>query len=146
MFTKILVCNDGSAHAMRASRAALELAQRFDSEVLVLYVVGAIPVVAPYTLTLEAAPDMGEVIVEALNEQRTTLACLESLFRNENVPVRTIAERGNAAHVITRIAEEENVDLIVLGSRGIGSFERILLGSVSDNVAHHAKCPVLIVR
>ena len=146
MFEKVLVCNDGSAHAMRATRAALGIAKQFGSEVLVLNVLAPIPTVAPYVMAIEAAPDMSAVALEAENEQRTTLACLETLFRNENIPVRTIAERGHTVEAISRVAEEEKVDLIVVGSRGIGGFQRFLLGSTSDGVAHHAHCPVLIVR
>lgn len=146
MFKKILVCNDGSAHAMKAARAAIDIAQRFCSEVLVLNVLAPVATVAPYVIAVEAAPDMGEIMVEAENEQRATLACVASLFRNENIPVRTLPEIGHAVEAISRVAEEEKVDLIVLGSRGMGGFQRFLLGSVSDGVAHHAHCPVLIVR
>jgi nucleotide-binding universal stress UspA family protein len=146
MFKKVLVCNDGSAHAMRAARAAIGIAEKFGSEVLVTYVLSPVPSIAPYAMTMEAAPDMAELTAEAEDNQRTTLACLESLFRNENIPVRTLAERGNVHDVITNIAKEERVDLIVIGSRGIGSLQRFFLGSVSDAVAHHAHCPVLIVR
>ncbi|MEM2491290.1 MAG: universal stress protein [Candidatus Bathyarchaeia archaeon] len=45
-----------------------------------------------------------------------------------------------------RAAEEEKVDLIAIGSRGLSGVKAFLLGSVSDKVSHHAKCPVLIVR
>lgn len=146
MFTKILVCNDGSAHAMRAARAAIDIAKKFKSEVVVTYVLTPIPAIAPYSMAIEGAPDMSGVIAEAEHDQRSTLACLESLFRNEKIPVRTRAETGHAQDVITRVAEEENADLIVVGSRGIGSFQRLFLGSTSDGVVHHAHCPVLVVR
>ena len=55
-------------------------------------------------------------------------------------------ETGHPADVILCVGEEESCDLIVLGSRGLGEVKRFLLGSVSDAVAHHAYCPVLIVR
>ena len=55
-------------------------------------------------------------------------------------------ERGVAEETIVRFAEEHDSDLIVMGSRGLGGFERMLLGSVSNHVVHHANCPVLIVR
>jgi nucleotide-binding universal stress UspA family protein len=146
MFSKILVCNDGSAHAMRAARAAIEIARKFQSEVVVTHVLAHVPAIAPYAMTLEAAPDMSELLANAEHEQRATLACLESLFRNEQIPVRTRAENGSAQGAIARVAEEENVDLIIVGSRGMGSVQRLLMGSVSDAVVHHAHCPVLVVR
>ena len=146
MFNKILVCNDGSTHAMKAAHAAVDIARKFGSEVLVVNVLAPVATVAPYVIAVEAAPDMGEIMIEAETEQRTTLACVASLFRNENIPVRTLPEIGHAVEAIARVADEEKVDLIVLGSRGMGGFQRFLLGSVSDGVAHHAHCPVLIVR
>lgn len=146
MFSKILVCNDGSEHAMKAARTAIDLAKRFGSEVLVIDVLAPLPTVAPYVLSMEAAPDMGEIIQEAEAEQRATLDCVASLFQKESIPVRVLPETGHAVEVIARVAEEEKADLIVLGSRGMGGFKRFLLGSVSDGVAHHAHCPVLIVR
>ena len=47
---------------------------------------------------------------------------------------------------ILRAAADEKADLIVLGSRGLSQVKAFLLGSVSDKVSHHAKCPILIVR
>jgi nucleotide-binding universal stress UspA family protein len=146
MFSKILVCNDGSEHAMRAARAAAELAKKFGSAALVLSVIPPVPVLAPYVMAMDAAPDMSGLRLEAEQEHRAALACVEALYRAEAIPVRTLAEEGHAVEVISRVAEEEKVDLIVLGSRGMGGFQRFLLGSVSDGVAHHAHCPVLIVR
>ena len=146
MFKKILVCDDGSDGAMQAVQAAIGIAQKFESEALVVNVMPPVPVVAPYVISVEAAPDMAEVVKEAVEEQQATLSCAEHLFRKENIPVRTLAESGHAVEVITRVAEQEKADLIVLGSRGLGGFKRFLLGSVSDGVSHHAHCPVLIVR
>ena len=55
-------------------------------------------------------------------------------------------EFGNPAETIIEIAEKGNYDLIVVGSRGLSSVKRFFLGSVSDDISHHAKCSVLIVR
>jgi len=58
------------------------------------------------------------------------------------VRVRT----GNPDHEVVELAEELDAGLIILGSRGLGGVRRALLGSVSDSVARHAHCPVLVVR
>jgi nucleotide-binding universal stress UspA family protein len=44
------------------------------------------------------------------------------------------------------VRESQNADLLVVGSRGVGGFAALMLGSISDQVAHHAACPVVIVR
>lgn len=54
--------------------------------------------------------------------------------------------QGDARHEILRVAQEENVNMIVMGTRGMGTVRRTLLGSVSDHVLHHAHVPVLICR
>ena len=51
---------------------------------------------------------------------------------------------GNPGEAIVKIAEDENATMIVMGTRGLGVIRRTILGSVSDYVVHHAKCPVLI--
>jgi nucleotide-binding universal stress UspA family protein len=61
-------------------------------------------------------------------------------------PVERLVSEGDPAREIVRIAEDRDVDLVVVGARGLGTLERLLLGSVSEAVLHHAGRPVLIVR
>ena len=63
-----------------------------------------------------------------------------------NLNVTTEILEGPAAEAILRVADTYTCDLIVLGSRGLGTFEGLLLGSVSNTVLQHAKIPVLIVK
>ena len=58
-----------------------------------------------------------------------------------------ILKRGvNAGHVISQVAKEKGVTAIVMGTRGLGTIRRTILGSVSDFVLHHAHCPVIVCR
>ncbi len=59
------------------------------------------------------------------------------------VPITSIAREGQAAEVL--VTEAKGAELLVVGSRGLGGFRGLLLGSVSQQCAHHASCPVLIV-
>ena len=60
--------------------------------------------------------------------------------------IHTIKEEGNPAEKILQIANDKEIDTIVVGSRGLSTAKEFLLGSVSHKIIHHAKCPVVIVR
>ncbi|HEX6282490.1 MAG TPA: universal stress protein [Nitrososphaera sp.] len=62
------------------------------------------------------------------------------------IDVQTLTTSGHAAEMILRIADLEGADMIVLGRRGLNALKEFLLGSVSYNVSHHTKCPVVIAR
>jgi nucleotide-binding universal stress UspA family protein len=66
--------------------------------------------------------------------------------RFPNASVTTVIEMGRAAEVILDAADRVKADLVVVGSHGHGFWGRSLLGSVSNAVIHHARCPVLVVR
>jgi nucleotide-binding universal stress UspA family protein len=81
------------------------------------------------------AGDAGKVLFDTLNEVAG---------EDPDVIIRPIVEEGPAAEVLVRAAR--GADLLVVGCRGHGGFARTLLGSVSQQCAHHAHCPVLIMR
>lgn len=62
----------------------------------------------------------------------------------KDVPVETVVREGQAAEVLLEASKD--ADLLIVGSRGLGGFSGLLLGSVSQQCAHHAHCPVVIVR
>lgn len=123
---------------------ALALAQRFQSELSILAVAPLIPGFAPTTTEPWTAPQVGQndleqyrAIVdravraaEAAGVSSVTGICLEGVIVDE---------------IITHI-EAHRPDLLVMGSRGLSTAKRLLLGSVSDAVLHHSNCPVLVVR
>lgn len=63
----------------------------------------------------------------------------------EGVEVEQVVREGQAAHVLVEEARETDADLLVVGSRGLGGFKGLLLGSVSQECAHHTPCPLVIV-
>lgn len=146
MFKHLLVASDGSEHALRAAHVAGEIAQKFAAEVSVLCVYdpprNRVPPVGPHTETLDsdAMARFAEEVLDTVEAK--TCRVLSDLG------VRYMARRemGHPVEVIVGVAARSNVDLIVLGSRGLGGMESFLLGSVSDRVLHHAHCPVLIVK
>ncbi|MFS7956970.1 putative universal stress protein A family [Helianthus anomalus] len=72
---------------------------------------------------------------------RATKLCEQHMIKAEMMVIS-----GNPKEMIVDASEDNNADLLVVGSRGLGQIKRAFLGSVSDYCVHHAKCPVLIVR
>ncbi|HTX37521.1 MAG TPA: universal stress protein [Bryobacteraceae bacterium] len=124
----------------QVAQQAAWLARRFHAEVILLHVVT--PLHYPYGL-LEGghemtARDLHAHIVQQAQEN------LDRALRPEldGIPVTRVLLRGDPAHEIVQTARQRNVDLIVLSTRGEGTFYRLLLGSVTAKVLHEADCPV----
>jgi nucleotide-binding universal stress UspA family protein len=140
MYRKILVPVDGSAHSERAVRHAVALAEKFAAEVLLLNVTQPIPL-APET-TFYAA----ELKDKMMESGRKLVAAYRQKYQTAPVEIKTACVSGMATDVICEKAENENFDLVVIGSRGLSISKRIILGSVSGRVSRDCRCPVLIVR
>lgn len=137
MFAKILVPIDGSPHADKAVKYAVDLSKKYGSRLILLHV---IPV------RVYAFAEVGAVLSEDVEEGEEILRRGMELARSLGAEADQRLRKGIPAEEILRAAEEEKVDLIAIGSRGLSGVKAFLLGSVSDKVSHHAKCPVLIVR
>ena len=121
---RILVGVDGSNHSDRALFEAVTIAKRFS---------GSVKVITVYGRGMEKKAN--EVIEHA------------KFYLENEVEYTTSSILGsNPARALRNIAEHENFDLVVVGSRGLGSTASILLGSVSRRVVANAKCNVLVVK
>jgi nucleotide-binding universal stress UspA family protein len=139
--TKILVGLDGSTGSARALAWAIELAKALGAEIMAVHVA---ELLTPSALGLGLAPiDLPADWVEDLR----------SRFENEwsaplkqaGVHYRTVFETGAPAPTLIAIAREQHPDLIVTGSRGLGGFGELLLGSVSHQLVLHARVPVVVI-
>jgi nucleotide-binding universal stress UspA family protein len=129
--SNVLVCVDGSKHSMKALGFALKLTERLNSKMALINV--------QERRLQKASPKVAEELA-----QKIFSSALETVGRKE-FKVDKKLEFGVPSDVIVEVAEKGNFDLIILGSRGLGKVKRFLLGSVSDDVSHKAKCSVLIV-
>lgn len=132
---RLLVGYDGSEPAGEAARVAGRLAQRLGAGVTVLTV--------GHTVTA-----VGSGVVPAVDETAFLPVAEEGaeLARVPGVSVDVRVALGDAAHMLIEVAAREGHDLIVVGHRGLGGIEGLLLGSVAKRVATDAPCPALVVR
>ncbi len=138
MFARILVAYDGSAPARAAYDVALDMAAKYQSEIFVVAV--ARPPEFAEDVETEAALESAR---EHLGKK---FAELESLAAHRGLKPHLRVVTGHPAEQIVRAAEQHGIELIVLGHRGHGVFERWLLGSVSRAVIAYAHCAVMVVR
>jgi nucleotide-binding universal stress UspA family protein len=151
LFSKILVPIDGSEPSFHAAHIASNIANKFNSEIIVLYVVVS-PSKAEYAnLTGLVTPKQIDMIIEnAKKEARDWFNRIEDMIKekNPNIKVSTkIILTGVAVYgEIIQYAGQENIDLIVIGTRGRSGVKKLLLGSTASGVVTYADCPVLVTK
>jgi nucleotide-binding universal stress UspA family protein len=137
------VAIDGSVIAHEALLVAIDLAKKYGSQLQVVAVAPLLPVYVsaaePYASVNVAQSDVDHYrqIVDAA-VQEAEAAGLTS--------VTGLADEGVVVDELLALLEKNPTDLLVVGSRGLSTAKRLLLGSVSDALVHHATCPVLVVR
>jgi nucleotide-binding universal stress UspA family protein len=142
---RVLVAVDGSEPARAALRFVRIVRRPDDVHVGLLHVRPA-PMAAGGRRRRRSAanPEPGHDLRPA--DADAVLADAAAVLGETGRPVEQLVSEGDPAREIVRIAEDRDVDLVVVGARGLGTLERLLLGSVSETVLHHAARPVLIVR
>ena len=156
LFKKILLALDGSESSQKAAQAALELAEKLKADLVVLHAIS--PPTTYYHSTIASptgmslpAPSQHEIdayYAYAKKVATSIVGEVESKGKKLSIHVKTeIPEAvSSVVETILNHAAKENVDLIVVGTRGLGGFKKLLLGSVSNGIVSHAPCPVLVVR
>ena len=150
-YAKILVPYDGSSFSKEAVSEAMELAKAFNSKLFIITVI-------------EIASDipagvLNEVINKKLNKLRyelsqparyvtpTKLQRQIDECKKQGIDVKVEVSIGNAADSIIKFVNQNRIELIVIGSRGLKGIKKLIaLGSVSRRIAEEVKCPVLIVK
>jgi nucleotide-binding universal stress UspA family protein len=164
LFKKILAPVDGSEPADRALKQACELAEKFNAEIKILNVVdrplvyaGTYPgMVYPRPYIMGTAyslpygmPAWAGTYSEKLRDSNKMMleeARKKAEKEHPGIGISTELVEGKTADKIVEASKDGNFDLIVMGSRGFGGVEELLLGSVSHGVVNKAECPVLIVK
>lgn len=140
---RILVPSDFSESARLALRYGISFAREYQAELTVLHVVETIAV--GYASDLFPVP-MAEVFQEIAGYARSELAKLAQQAREKGVAVVEKVVQGKPSAEIIRVAREDTIDVIVLGTHGKGVLDHALFGSTTEKVVRKAPCPVLICR
>jgi nucleotide-binding universal stress UspA family protein len=156
IYSKILVPYDGSKHAEKALNKAVNLAKLIKgSEIIILNVIEEIitpPLVFPTRIRhYKTGEDttlstyFRDLQTDMRYKMINTLEKIKQKYEN-SVKIRTVVLVGSAQDKIVGYANRQNVDLIVMGSKGLKGISRLLMGSVSRHVSEKVKCSVMIVR
>ena len=147
LIRKILVAVDGSKPSMDASIQAIDLAKKFEAELIAIHVID--PRFSRLETALSPRPGkLKEAVMLAMEKGRQNLEKVKHNATEKKVRVKTdiIVGKTSVANEIVEYAEKENINIIIIGSRGISGFKRILLGSVASEVVTYAHCPVFVVK
>jgi nucleotide-binding universal stress UspA family protein len=158
--SKILVAVDGSIHSKKAVDMAIDFAKKWDAELLIMHVLGQTNVPQgwgwPYLPKKDKIPEKYADIIKSEEidpSEYFEVVCStfvgEAQSKAEQAGIKKadpICISGDPAEEIIKAAEERNVNMIFVGSRGLGRFSRAITGSVSTKVNQHAHCTVVTVR
>lgn len=141
--SKILVGVDGSKYSEKAFELACFIAAKCNASLLIVNISevlgreGSVSFDMPKKARQELEKGGNIPLLERCRSEAKDAGIID---------VQTLTTSGHVAEMILRIADLEGADMIVLGRRGLNAPKEFLLGSVSYNVSHHAKCPVVIAR
>ena len=152
-FSKILISVDGSEQSMDAADYAIVMAKKEDNnaQLIALHVLFSQTGYAYSTnmFGLVTPSSINELLEDAKHEAQQWFDKIkEKLYENDDIQLKTevVISPISVVGAIVDYAEHENVDLIVIGSRGKSGFKKLLLGSTASGVVTYATCPVLVVK
>jgi nucleotide-binding universal stress UspA family protein len=148
-FSKILVPIDGSEYSFNAVDYAINTALKNESELILLSVVPSIIKYGDSSGLFGAVPPT--YFKKYKNDSKKWFNQIINKMKKEGLQIKKIKTDvvTTPVSVVTTIleyAEKEGVDLIIIGTRGITGFKRMLLGSVASGIVTYAHCPVLVIR
>ena len=144
--SKILVAVDGSDPSFNASTYAIDFAKRNGAELIVLYILSPVPYSQFEYANIGRMKEIESMEME--KAQREVVDKVKQKATENNVSVKTevLIKYTSVVKEIVEYAEDNKVDMIVIGSRGVTGLKKILLGSVAIGVVTYSHCPVLVVK
>ncbi|WP_319508666.1 universal stress protein [uncultured Methanolobus sp.] len=141
LYKKIFIATDGSTQNRKAIQHSIELAKLSGAKLYAGYVVdtaafASIPMDSGWEMMYELLEQEANVATESVGE----------MAKGAGIPFEMVTLEGNPSHEIIEFADNNDIDLIVLGTLGKTGLDRFLLGSVAEKVTRNSKVPVLVVR
>jgi nucleotide-binding universal stress UspA family protein len=135
---KILLPTDGSEHSIRSANHAIEIAKKFQATIEVMYVVDS------DASKYDVLHHDSKIEIEQARKQQ--VRSIEEMIEEANIDFKVHIVHGEPGPTIINSANENQFDLVVIGSRGLNSLQTMILGSVSHKVVKHVNCPVMVIK
>ncbi len=141
LYRNIVIATDGSENSQRAISCGVEIAKLSGATVHALYVVDTPSMISE---TWTAGKEMVHELI--IREGKKVLSKVKKIIEDSGVEVKEVLLEGYPSEEIINFAENNNMDLIVMGTLGKTGLERFLVGSVAENVVRNSKVPVMVIR
>ncbi|XP_060575360.1 universal stress protein Slr1101-like [Ruditapes philippinarum] len=141
----VIIGMDGSEFSQKAFDWYWENLRRESDKVILVYVPEYHTVVLS-PLEISAFSTLTNLYAEEEQMTKDYIEKLTSLLKDKHAKGKVKATTGRPGEVIVKTAEDMNADVIITGSRGMGTIRRTILGSVSDYVMHHSSVPVIVCK
>lgn len=147
-FKKIMIATDGSDCSRLAVDKGIELAQLSEGTVYAVYVV-SMDYLSPidgdsFSMGMDPYWESMQETLKAQGQQAVNY--VKGLGEMKGINVEPVLLEGNPSDELIRYAEDNKMDIVIMGTLGKTGLDRLLLGSVAGNVARHSKIPVMVVR
>ena len=151
IFSKILIPVDGSINSMKAIDYAVDLADKYKSELLALHVLYSQSGFAFHKETVAGtitSSSLSDLNLEAKQEAEKWFEEINKRAEERNVQIKTevVFTVISIVEGILTYAEKENINLIIIGSKGKSGWKKLIVGSVASGISTYAHCPILIVK
>jgi nucleotide-binding universal stress UspA family protein len=151
IFSKVLIPVDGSMNSMKAIDYAVNLAEKYKSELIALHVLYSQTGFAFHKETVAGtitSSSLNDLNLEAKQEAEKWFKEIRKRAEKMNVQIKTevVFTVISIVEGILTHAEKENIDLIIIGSKGKSGWKKLIVGSVASGISTYAHCPILIVR
>lgn len=148
-FSKIVVGVDGSDESMKAAEYAISVAKMYNAELIAINVLTSDIVYIHSSPGIENPPlTISEIILLAEDEAKKWFDQIKEAVSTKNVQLKTefIVAKRSVLSTMLEYIEEQNISLIVVGTRGRSGVKKMLLGSIASGLVNYSPCPVLIIK